>query len=175
MKRVMIIGGPGAGKSTMAKRLGEKIGLPVFHLDGLSYGPDHVKYPKDIIEEKLLEVIAQDRWIIDGNFNPGFPDRLARADTLVMVDAPTIVRFWRIMRRMARNYGKPLAEFSNNRKGRVVIGPVIDTVLYFRRIGRPKLFKAFDMAPDTVDCYFLKSTVQIQQFYAEVLTENTSE
>jgi len=172
MQRVMIIGGPGAGKTTMAMRLGEITGLPVFHLDDLSYGPEKGKYPKETIAENLLKVIAQDRWIIEGNFNSGFQDRLAKADTLVMVDAPMVVRFWRIIRRMIRNYGKPIPEISHTQIGGVVIGGVLDTVLYFHKIGRPKLFKAFDMAPNSVDCYYLKSTSLIQQFYDEVLAHN---
>ena len=61
--RIMVMGSSGSGKSTMAKRLGEITGLPVVHLDSISWSPGWVETPKDIFEAKLREAVDRPAWI----------------------------------------------------------------------------------------------------------------
>ena len=86
MERIAIIGPGGAGKSTLARRLGEVTGLPLIHLDREHWRPGWVEPPREEWERRVSELAAGDRWIIDGNYGGTMEARLARADTVVFLD-----------------------------------------------------------------------------------------
>ena len=100
MRRVLVIGPCGAGKSTLAVELGQKLGLSVFHMDKLNWQPGWVESSKDEISVKLAEIVAADRWLIDGTYGGTLAPRLARADTVVYLDYPIRLCLWRLMRRI---------------------------------------------------------------------------
>lgn len=86
MQRVAIIGPGGAGKSTLAGRLGKASGLPVIHLDREHWKPGWVETPPAEWEEQVRELSAAERWVIDGNYGGTLGLRLDRADTVVFLD-----------------------------------------------------------------------------------------
>lgn len=88
MLKAMIIGCPGAGKSTFAKRLHDATGLPLYHLDMLWHRPDRTNIPKEEFDMRLSEIIQKDRWIIDGNYQRTLDMRLKECDTVFLLDYP---------------------------------------------------------------------------------------
>ncbi|HWA63748.1 MAG TPA: hypothetical protein VG939_20400 [Caulobacteraceae bacterium] len=88
MERIAIIGRSGGGKSTLARRLGARLGLPVVHLDVVYWRPGWVKSEAGPFRERLAEALAGGRWITDGNFMSTADLHLARADLIVWVDQP---------------------------------------------------------------------------------------
>ena len=82
MQRVLVIGAGGAGKSTFAARLSRKYGLPLIHLDALYWQPGWVEPGKAEWLERVAQVVAQDRWVMDGNYGGSLDLRLPRADTI---------------------------------------------------------------------------------------------
>jgi adenylate kinase family enzyme len=105
MKRVLIIGCGGAGKSTLARQLGEKTGLPVVHLDKLFWKPGWVESGKEEIDRVILEEIAKPQWIIDGNYNRTLQQRAARCDTIIYLDFSRFACLWGVMKRVLTTYG----------------------------------------------------------------------
>ena len=101
MNRVAVIGSGGAGKSTFARQLGERTGLPVIHLDGLFWGPNWAPMPKPEWIELERNVIAGEQWIMDGNYGSTQDLRLPRADTVIFLDIPRLVCLWSVTRRWA--------------------------------------------------------------------------
>jgi adenylate kinase family enzyme len=101
VERVAILGPGGAGKSELARALGERTGLPVVHLDVLYWRPGWTAPPPEEFRAAVDAAIAEDRWILDGNFLRDDADdpRFARADIVVFLDYPrtTCVRraLWR--------------------------------------------------------------------------------
>lgn len=91
MNKVIVIGCPGAGKSTFARRLRDKTGLPLHCLDLIWHRPDKTNIPREEFDEKLSQIIKTDRWIIDGNYNRTLEMRLAACDTVFLLDYPTEV------------------------------------------------------------------------------------
>ena len=91
MKKVIVIGCPGSGKSTFARALAEKTGLPLYHLDRLYWNPDRTTVEKSVFRARLGEVMAQDAWIIDGNYGSTMEWRIKTADTVFFLDLPTEV------------------------------------------------------------------------------------
>ena len=106
MKRIMIVGGPGSGKSTMARWLGEQTGLPVQHMDHIHWMPNWVERPQADRLQIIRAVEESDRWIIEGGISVRYTERLERADLLVWLDLPVSVRLWRVMRRSWRYRGQ---------------------------------------------------------------------
>jgi adenylate kinase family enzyme len=88
MERVLIVGSPGAGKSTLAAEVARLIGLPLVHLDQLHWSAGWVECSKEEMEAKVREAIAGARWVIDGNYGGTLPLRLTRADTVIDLDLP---------------------------------------------------------------------------------------
>ena len=68
MKKIILIGSGGAGKSTLAKHLGEKLGIKVFHLDALLWKPNWVGVPREEQIQVQNELVKNEQWIIDGNY-----------------------------------------------------------------------------------------------------------
>jgi adenylate kinase family enzyme len=100
MQRVLVIGPCGAGKSTLARALGARLGLPVFHMDQLNWQPGWVESSKDEIRARLRDILAADRWLIDGNYGGTLVPRLKRADTVIYLDYPIGLCLARVLRRI---------------------------------------------------------------------------
>lgn len=91
MKRIIIIGCPGSGKSTFARELQKRTNLPLYYLDMLYWNADRTTVPKEEFRRRLGEVLQKDRWIIDGNYNSTMEMRMAVCDTVIVLDYPTEV------------------------------------------------------------------------------------
>ena len=96
----MIIGSGGAGKSTLAKRLGEKLHIEVIHLDAIHWRPGWVSPPDEEWKEIVEQLVKQELWIIDGNFGGTIEARLAACDTVIFLDMPRYICLWRVLKRI---------------------------------------------------------------------------
>lgn len=88
MKRIMVIGSPGAGKSTFSRKLAEKTGLPLTHLDLIWHKSDRTTISREEFDDRLRALCAQEEWIIDGNYARTLEIRMAACDTVILLDYP---------------------------------------------------------------------------------------
>lgn len=88
MNKVIIIGCPGAGKSTFSRELQKKIRLPLFHLDMLFWNEDKTHVSREVFNQRLADIIALDQWIIDGNYSRTLEARLKACYTVFLLDLP---------------------------------------------------------------------------------------
>jgi adenylate kinase family enzyme len=107
-RRVAVVGRAGAGKTTVALRLGEELGLPVVHLDRLAWDPGWQAVAEATFETRQAEAVASHAWVIDGGYltTAGWPERMRRADLVVVVEAPLLVCLARIVRRSLARDGE---------------------------------------------------------------------
>jgi adenylate kinase family enzyme len=105
MERIAIIGCGGSGKSTIAKRLGTLLDLPVTHLDAIYYDEKWQPLPQDEFAAKQEKLVAGERWLIEGNYAGTLAIRLAAADTVIFLDLPASVCLWGIVQRRWRYRG----------------------------------------------------------------------
>jgi adenylate kinase family enzyme len=102
MRRIIVVGSQGSGKTNLALNLGRKLGLPVLHLDVLYWRPGWKASEKAGFRTRVAEAVAGDAWIVDGSFSGlAFDITLARADTLVVIRRPRWLCQWRILWRSA--------------------------------------------------------------------------
>ena len=88
MKKIIVIGCPGSGKSTFSKTLHGLTGLPLVHLDMLYWNSDRTTVEKTVFRQRLAEVLQRSEWIIDGNYNSTMELRMQACDTVVFLDYP---------------------------------------------------------------------------------------
>lgn len=86
MKRIMVIGCPGSGKSTFSRELHRITGIPLFHLDMMNWNTDRTTVDKSVFRERLLNTIQKSEWIIDGNYGSTIELRLQACDTVIFLD-----------------------------------------------------------------------------------------
>ena len=91
MKKIIVIGSPGAGKTTFAEKLRDKSGLPLYYLDAIWHKADRTHVSREAFDACLGEILALDRWIIDGNYSRTVERRIAACDTVFFFDLPTDV------------------------------------------------------------------------------------
>lgn len=91
MKKVIIIGCPGAGKTTFAEKLHNKTGFPLYYLDAIWHKPDRTHIARDEFNARIREIFAEDEWIIDGNYSRTIEMRIKECDTVFLFDLPTEV------------------------------------------------------------------------------------
>jgi adenylate kinase family enzyme len=105
MERILIIGCGGAGKSTLARQLGEKLELPVVHLDKLWWKPGWVESTPEEFDEKLAAELEKPQWIMDGNFNRTMPARVAKCDTIIYLDFSRFACLMGVLKRVMTTHG----------------------------------------------------------------------
>jgi adenylate kinase family enzyme len=105
-KRILVLGPCGAGKSTLARRIGARLGLPVVHLDRLFWKPGWVTSGPEEFRERVALEVARDAWVIDGNYTNHLDLRLPRAQAIILLDLPRFIYFPRAVWRSIRNYGR---------------------------------------------------------------------
>ncbi len=88
LNRVLVIGCPGAGKSTFARALRDMSALPLYYLDMLFHRPDRTTAPREEFDAALARILARPKWIIDGNYQRTLPQRFAACDTVYYLDLP---------------------------------------------------------------------------------------
>ena len=114
MERIIIIGCPGAGKTTLARALKEKLGLPLVHLDQLWWKENWEHVTREEFDSRLAMAVNMDRWIIDGNYSRTIEMRLPRCDTIIYLDFDRWLCLWGMLQRVIRNYGRTRPDMGGN-------------------------------------------------------------
>ena len=106
MERIIIIGCGGSGKSTLARQLGEKLNLPVIHLDQIWWAPGNWQHlEREEFDRRLMQELEKPRWIMDGNFNRTIEARLEQCDTVIYLDMNRLVCLKSWLGRVIQNWG----------------------------------------------------------------------
>lgn len=114
MKRVLVIGNTGAGKTTFAKELAEKTGLPLIHLDKIFWCGNWTHLSQTEFDMALQVELEKEKWIIDGNYDRTLEHRMKFAETVFFFDIPTVTCLWGITKRIIQNYGKTRPDMGGN-------------------------------------------------------------
>ena len=151
MKRVIVIGCPGSGKSVFSRVLHQVTGLPLIHLDLLRWNADRTFVPRETLLERLSPILASDRWIIDGNYASTMELRMQACDTVIFLDYPTEVCLeGALARRGTPRPDMPWVEAPNEEPDK----EFFEFIQNYRRNSRPKVLSLLERYSDKAHIIF---------------------
>lgn len=162
MQRVVILGCSGSGKSTMARALGEKTGLPVIHGDRLFWHSGWVESTKEEIDHKLTAAAQQEQWIIDGNYMRTLPQRLERCDTILYLDLPRWACLLSVFKRFFTSVGTVRPDMPEGCPEKID-WEFLRWIWNFNKTKRNKLYQLIEQYPEKTVRIF-QSRKQVKAF-----------
>ena len=163
MKKVLVIGSGGSGKSTFARRLGELLKIEVKHLDSFYWRPGWQETPKDEWLNKVQELASEDSWIMDGNFGGTLEFRIQHCDTIVFLDLPRLLCLWRIAKRRLIYRGRSRPDITEGCPEKLD-WEFVDWVWRYSRRSRPKVVKLLQEHSGTKQIVWLRSRAEVRRF-----------
>ena len=172
MKRILVIGNSGAGKSVFSTKLEKIIDLPVIRLDTFMWRSATERTDEVTFIQNVENILAQPRWIMDGNYYKYLPIRLHRADTVIWLDFSVWVCAWRVLRRHVIDKcskQKPLPK-----DGRYSLRLLQFIRFYwwvvwrFYRVNRPIMIEALKEVSNDTKIIILKNQAQVNQFLSSL-------
>ncbi|MBX7047005.1 MAG: hypothetical protein K1X86_14335 [Ignavibacteria bacterium] len=160
--RIIIIGSGGAGKSTLARKLAEKLNLPLYHLDKIHWLPGWKAISRDEFVRKQHEIFKEERWIIDGNYISTMAMRAEEADTIIFLDFNMFVCLKGVLKRY----------FSKEKRQDVAEGckenlhlQFLYWIVTFRFHTKPKIKSILEQYKDRKKIFVLRKREEINIFF----------
>ena len=163
MRKVLVIGSGGAGKSTFAARLGERTGLPVLHLDTLYWRAGWREPPREEWDARVEELLRGDAWIMDGNYGRTLERRLAACDTVILLDLPRTLCLWRVIKRRLRFRGRARPDMNEGCRERLT-WEFVRWVWTYRRERRPGVLEKLSRLDGGQRVFRLRSRREVEGF-----------
>ena len=159
MKKVIVIGCPGSGKSTFSRALHNITKIPVFYLDMMYWNADRTEVEKAVFLERLENVIEKEEWIIDGNYASTIELRLQACDTVIFLDYPLEVCLLGISERKGKKRADmPWVEPENEEDEEFM-----ELVRNYSSKNRPEVLKLLEKYPNR-EVYIFKSREEADEF-----------
>ena len=142
MKKVIMIGCPGSGKSTFSRALHKITGIPLVHLDMLYWNADKTTVERSVFLERLQQELQKDRWIIDGNYASTMELRLQACDTVFFLDYPADICLQGVRERQGKKRSDmPWVETEDDRE-------FLSFIERFCQESRPQILELLDKYPE---------------------------
>lgn len=167
MKKIMLIGSGGSGKSTVARKLGEKLNINVYHLDALFWKPGWIGVPKDEQRKMQHDLVEKEEWIIDGNYGGTMDIRLHAADTIIFLDMPRTICMYRAFRRMVKYRNRARPDMAEGCEERFDF-EFFKWIWSYPKTKRPEIINRLEQLSDDQHVVILRSSKEVQQFIKSV-------
>lgn len=165
MRKIIVIGCPGSGKSTFARALHNITGIPLFHLDMMYWNADKTTVEKAVFLERLAETMQKSEWIIDGNYNSTMETRMQACDTVFFLDYPVEICLDGIKERR----GKPRTDMPWIEENDEEDAEFIEFIKSYNAESRPKVMELFERYSDK-DIYVFTGREEADEFLRQMET-----
>ena len=163
MERIIIIGCGGSGKSTLARQLGEKLNLPVIHLDQIWWAPGNWQHlEREEFDRRLMQELEKPRWIMDGNYNRTMPRRLERCDAVIYLDFSRLACLLGVAKRILTTCGTVRPDMGEGCPERIDL-EFLKWVWNFNKNKRESYYKLLNEA-ENVETIVLKNRRAVKKF-----------
>ncbi|MFA5994154.1 MAG: AAA family ATPase [Parcubacteria group bacterium] len=161
MKRILILGSCGAGKSTFAKRLHRSLDIPIIHLDQHYWKPGWTRTESDEWQKKVTNLVKGDQWIMDGNYRSSLDMRLPQVDTVILLDfSPPVCLYRLLKRRIKADRADEIAGCQER-----ISFELLKWVLWtFPRVNRKEIEKKLESSKKQKDIFILRSNKDVDLF-----------
>jgi len=173
MRKILVIGSGGAGKSTFATELGARLKLEVIHLDSCYWQAGWQETPKAEWQAKVAELIARDAWVMDGNYSGTLELRLKACDTVIFLDLPRTLCLWRVMKRAMLYWGQPRPDMAAGCPERLTF-EFVQWIWQYPRRTRPKVLARLQACADAKQIIHLRSRADVEKYLANVSNDGQS-
>ena len=163
MEKILVIGCGGAGKTTLSKKIGAVLGLPVIHLDSHYWLPGWRPLGKEEWNNKVLSLLQAPRWVMDGNYGGTLDIRIDKCDTIVFLDMNRWRCIYNVCKRRIVFAGTNRPEMAVGNKDRLTF-----TFLYwiwgYRKTRRPGILKQLNREEGKKRVIILQSRKEVNSF-----------
>ncbi len=165
MRKVLVIGPGGAGKSTLANQLGELLHIEVLHLDKFYWQSGWVEMSKPEWLKTVEKLIRRDAWIMDGNYSGTLDIRFKACDTVIFLDMARTLCLWRVLKRdlMYRKQSRP--DMAQGCPERLTMEFTLWIWNYSSRT-RPKIVRMLESNANEKRIVWLRSQSEVERFLA---------
>jgi adenylate kinase family enzyme len=167
MKRVLVIGSSGAGKSTFSRRLNEVTSISLIHLDQLHWKPNWTEPSKDEWRKTVEQAVKDEEWIMDGNYSGTLDVRIEASDTIIFLDLPRVVCIWRILKRVAKYWKKNRPDMAEGCYEQFDL-PFLKWVWDYPNRTKPKVEALLKKHRDEKTVFQLKSNTDVKSFFVNL-------
>ncbi|ASA22451.1 DNA topology modulation protein [Paenibacillus donghaensis] len=174
MKRILVIGSGGTGKSTLSGKLGTIVELPVVHLDSYFWKANWVPTPNEEWDQRIEQWTNEDRWIIDGNYSRTMDARIKRADVIIFLDLPRLLCMYRIIKRRVIYHKKSRPDM-NGECAEKLDWEFIKWVWNYRKRSRMNTLRKLDQAKDHQQVIILRTRKQVAEFVQSLVSSQRME
>jgi adenylate kinase family enzyme len=167
MKKILVVGSGGAGKSTFSRRLGKILNIEVIHLDTLYWNPGWVETPKPVWRNMVEELINKDSWIIDGNYSGTLDIRVDACDTVIFLDIARLICLSRVIKRVMlyRNGRRP--DMAEGCRERLTL-EFVRWIWNYPKRTRPKVLKLLKDSSHRKNVIRLRNQADIDNFLIDI-------
>jgi len=166
VKRILVLGSAGAGKSTFAVELGKRLGIEAIHLDSHYWQPNWKETPADEWNDKVAALLQADSWVMDGNYISSLPQRVERADTAIFIDRGRTLCLLRCMGRFLKYVGRTRPELPKPCKEKMD-WDFIRWIWNYPRDVKPEIMRIIESRSEAT-VVILRSNREIAQFLDRV-------
>jgi len=167
MKRILVLGSGGAGKTTFSKSLSEKTGLPVIHLDSFFWNPGWVETGRVEWRQMVTDMCLRSEWIMDGNYSGTLDIRLKYADTVIFLDFSRTACILGALKRLAAHIGRVREEMPAGCAERFDT-QFLNWIWRFPRSSRPAILELLDKASPETSLFVVKNRSSLQKLLLEL-------
>ena len=165
MKKVLVMGCPGAGKARLAAQLGRITGLDVYHIKDDRFSERHTDGEKTAWKEAVQKIVNKDSWIIEGSQSISYDIRINNADTVFFIREKPINCLKNFIR---RSFRKKMAQ---NRDRMRISRDMIKKIVAYRKTMRPMIEDLIEKNKKHLDVKFFIGDIEIEKFLEEMRLE----